>query len=262
MRLFATFALLAGLLAIAAEPPKAADDEVKALTDEYERLAKPIIHASQDAANETDRERILEHDLRPLIRRFASRFIELAGKHPGKPEALAALTWAVTEPEFACPEQDRAIDILARDFATDPGIAGLCKTIVYSPSPRAGSFLTAVWQKNSNADVRVQGGYFLGRYWHEQVKGDAAQQAANAHFDQEAEKLFADLAAKHGSVNLTALKPPLTVAEAVEKDLFEIRHLALGKAAPEITGEDADGKAFKLSDYRGKVVLLDFWGQW
>jgi peroxiredoxin len=36
----------------------------------------------------------------------------------------------------------------------------------------------------------------------------------------------------------------------------------LGKKAPEIAGEDIDGKKFKLSDYRGKVVLLDFWGNW
>jgi cytochrome oxidase Cu insertion factor (SCO1/SenC/PrrC family) len=36
----------------------------------------------------------------------------------------------------------------------------------------------------------------------------------------------------------------------------------IGEAAPEIDGEDLDRKAFKLSDYRGKVVLLDFWGHW
>jgi hypothetical protein len=35
--------------------------------------------------------------------------------------------------------------------------------------------------------------------------------------------------------------------------------LPVGSAGPEIEGEDLDGKAFKLSDYRGKVVLLDFW---
>ena len=32
--------------------------------------------------------------------------------------------------------------------------------------------------------------------------------------------------------------------------------------APEIEGEDIDGVPFKLSDYRGKVVVLDFWGNW
>jgi cytochrome oxidase Cu insertion factor (SCO1/SenC/PrrC family) len=32
-----------------------------------------------------------------------------------------------------------------------------------------------------------------------------------------------------------------------------------GQRAPEITGVDGDGVQFKLSDYRGKVVLLDFW---
>jgi hypothetical protein len=35
-----------------------------------------------------------------------------------------------------------------------------------------------------------------------------------------------------------------------------------GKRAFEISGKDTDGKDFNLSDYRGKVVLLDFWGHW
>ena len=38
--------------------------------------------------------------------------------------------------------------------------------------------------------------------------------------------------------------------------------LEVGDMAPEIIGEDIDGKRFKLSDYRGKVVMLDFWGDW
>lgn len=32
-----------------------------------------------------------------------------------------------------------------------------------------------------------------------------------------------------------------------------------GKPGQEIEGIDADGITFKLSDYHGKVVLLDFW---
>ena len=36
----------------------------------------------------------------------------------------------------------------------------------------------------------------------------------------------------------------------------------IGDTAPEIEGDDIDGQVFKLSDYRGKVVMLDFWGHW
>ena len=47
-----------------------------------------------------------------------------------------------------------------------------------------------------------------------------------------------------------------------EGQLFEYRDLAIGKAVPDIEGEDTAGEQFKLSDYRGKVVLLDFWAHW
>jgi hypothetical protein len=36
----------------------------------------------------------------------------------------------------------------------------------------------------------------------------------------------------------------------------------VGQLAPEIEGDDVDGKRFRLSDYRGKVVALDFWATW
>jgi hypothetical protein len=39
-------------------------------------------------------------------------------------------------------------------------------------------------------------------------------------------------------------------------------HAALGGVAPEIIGVDADSKPMKLSDYRGKIVMLDFFGNW
>ena len=36
----------------------------------------------------------------------------------------------------------------------------------------------------------------------------------------------------------------------------------VGKMAKDFSGKGPDGKIIKLSDYRGKYVLLDFWGSW
>lgn len=38
--------------------------------------------------------------------------------------------------------------------------------------------------------------------------------------------------------------------------------LEVGKPAPDFFGESIDGFGFNLSDYRGKVVLIDFYGFW
>lgn len=35
-----------------------------------------------------------------------------------------------------------------------------------------------------------------------------------------------------------------------------------GMLAPDIVGPDLDGVEFKLTDYKGKVIFLDFWGDW
>jgi thiol-disulfide isomerase/thioredoxin len=44
--------------------------------------------------------------------------------------------------------------------------------------------------------------------------------------------------------------------------LQNLPNLVVGKVAPDLVGEDLDGKPMKLSDYRGKVVLVDFWATW
>ena len=38
--------------------------------------------------------------------------------------------------------------------------------------------------------------------------------------------------------------------------------LATGTAAPDFAATAADGRVVKLSDFRGKVVLIDFWATW
>ena len=50
--------------------------------------------------------------------------------------------------------------------------------------------------------------------------------------------------------------------EKLKGQLEKVAARLIGVPAPEIEAEDADGKKFKLSDYKGKVVMIDFWGDW
>jgi cytochrome oxidase Cu insertion factor (SCO1/SenC/PrrC family) len=52
-------------------------------------------------------------------------------------------------------------------------------------------------------------------------------------------------------------RPAQKMTAAPEGNVAE--GVTVNKRAPDITGVDADGVSFRLSDYRGKIVLLDFW---
>ena len=74
------------------------------------------------------------------------------------------------------------------------------------------------------------------------------------HFTGRSKKDFADLK--------ISPRYPKTLGEMASGAIFVMENLAIGCEAPEIEGEDLEGTSFKLSDYRGKVVVLDFWGDW
>ena len=67
--------------------------------------------------------------------------------------------------------------------------------------------------------------------------------------EREAEELRARLAKDYADT-----EPGARAARKLE--------LSVGSPAPEFTGRTIDGREFKLSDYRGKVVLIDFYGFW
>ena len=76
--------------------------------------------------------------------------------------------------------------------------------------------------------------------------------------NHEAELLFEELISKYPEVEFHGRR----LIELAKPEYFAVSKLAIGKPAPEITGQDLAGAPFLLSDYRGKVVVLCFWGTW
>jgi peroxiredoxin len=78
--------------------------------------------------------------------------------------------------------------------------------------------------------------------------------------DADADALLERVITKFGTVPHPIGTKQKTLADSAEAELFERRGLAIGKTAPEIVGQDHEGKIFKLSDYRGRIILLTFSG--
>jgi peroxiredoxin len=61
------------------------------------------------------------------------------------------------------------------------------------------------------------------------------------------------------------LHPEIAIAKEKERNdalLNSAKKLAIGEMAPDFTLNNVNGKAVKLSDFKGKYVLLDFWASW
>lgn len=103
---------------------------------------------------------------------------------------------------------------------------------------------------------------------HESAPHDAVGGTKNAAYQ-------AYLEAKPDPADLTRVEEMLTayiethhedenddMVAAAKNGLFAMQNLVIGKHVPEIAGEDLNGVEFKLSDYRGQIVFLNFWGDW
>ena len=63
-------------------------------------------------------------------------------------------------------------------------------------------------------------------------------------------------------VELDSYPKPKTYGALARAMQFELNNIVPDNPAPDIHGTDADGKPFRLSDYKGKVVLLVFSANW
>ena len=134
-------------------------------------------------------------------------------------------------------------------------VALLCQQLYYTNDSEM--LLRVLYTRSKRDDVRGVACLVLAQVLSRNTGADRDAKAAE-EMRQESEKLFEEAAEKYPNV-LTAFDG--TVGMKAKNELFDLRYLSVGKAAPEIKGTDQDGKQFNLSDYKGKVVLLDFWSE-
>jgi hypothetical protein len=230
----------------------------------------------------------------------ATRYVEFAEAHAADPIALEAAleairavngedsltmtSWELSASDFPRPgagnPAGRTVALLLRDHVRSEKLVQICLRMCYGLRPEYETFLKQVLEENPNEEVRgvaclslaqflnarllkldvfaeraelsARYALLLGQETFDRLRRDRAQAGA------EVEALFTRAAESFGDV-----EHPYggTIGEKARSELFEIRNLAVGKPAPDIEGLDQDGRAFKLSEYRGRVVLLDFWSE-
>jgi hypothetical protein len=139
-------------------------------------------------------------------------------------------------------------------------LTSLCQRLGYSSDKGSELILRALLEKDSHQDVQGAACLYLAKVL--KNRADSLPEAEAKEVDtlrHESEQLFERALAKYKDVKAGFLG---SVGLHAEAELFELKYLSAGKPVPDIEGEDLDGQKFKLSDFKGKVVLLDFWGNW
>jgi thiol-disulfide isomerase/thioredoxin len=258
-----TFALLLTGRAAADRPrtetPAAA--AFKALAAEYDATYQQVranYKAVKDDSAIDEEARKYRAKVHDLEGEYAPRFLALAEKHPGDPAAVDALVKAAGLGAGESPASEKALALMEKKHVKDVRLAVVMPDLTFSKWPGADAFVRAVLEKSPSREARGQAAYCLAHRQREkaafELSGPGADKAS-----ADAEALFRLVAEKYAD-----LPHPKrgTLGEWAVPALAELQRLAVGRVAPEIEGEDGDVKRFKLSDYRGKVVVLDFWGHW
>jgi hypothetical protein len=245
---------------------------------QYKTLRKEYQVAEEaSAAAKTDQERLQIFQRKEKI---WLGILQLAEKNPLDPVAVDALIWLVNKEFIFDSPRTKATALLLRDHVRSDRLGEVCRrmgSLTYYKDSE--TFLRTVLQINPHKKVKGLAYLTLAQFLNNGLRAidvikadpkaprradlwnnvflDELQRRDRTKVLKEVEALFEQAAEKYGDVKRPDFSD--TVGDKAKAELFELRHLAIGKQAPEIEGTDQEGKKFKLSDTRGKVVLLDFW---
>lgn len=167
-------------------------------------------------------------------------------------------------------DADKAMKLLFEKYSDSPALVELYQPLVFGLPGEETESRLKLMMNSSHKDVAGAGTLGMAEYltnlnsMKESVKENPGRVPNEEYVktreigEEETAELFRKVVNDYASVAIGTS----TAGEKAESALFELDNLRVGKTAPDIEAEDIEGVAFKLSEYRGKVVLLDFWGDW
>jgi thiol-disulfide isomerase/thioredoxin/tetratricopeptide (TPR) repeat protein len=259
-------ALLARLDARLPPLPQTPAQEVESLVKEYRRARSIYRRLLGDAVTVAQKTRAQASA--PHLELYAERFLRLAEQHRNNPASLSGLTWVLqqTEPARNTPLltaavklRKRALEAIQRDHLARADLDEVCRLLSAAADPDCDSVLTAIHEKHPQEKMRGVAALALAFSRSRQAERCRSSNTSLARvLTAQAEEKFLLVIERFAGVRLGNS----TMGVLAQKGLQDVRYLNIGSVAQEIDGEDINGKRFKLSDHRGKVVVLDFWANW
>lgn len=198
--------------------------------------------------------------------KFSPRFLALAEKYPDGDPGFQAVCIAIQYsggPTNKSGIWGKAITLLKEHYATKPQIKVLLRSLGMYNDEGADGLVRDVIARNPDRKLQalacrslltgLQGvAEMIGK-----IKGDPEIRQS---FVSVRGKAYVDkLLAEHDKKIKEAAELKKMLQEKYADVLVDV---AVGKPAPEIVSQDIDGKETKLSDLKGKVVVLDIWATW
>jgi len=180
--------------------------------------------------------------------------LKRAEKDAKDPEAGDLVAWVAMR-TMRMPNGSKAIDLLLEKYPEHKSVEQVVNMLGRMGLPDAEGKLKKILETSKQPKVKAAAAVGVGKILAEKCDALGDKPAEADKMAAEAEKYLTQAINLYGNDNEVQKK-------SVEGELHALRTLRVGKEAPEIKAGDLDGKDFKLSDYRGKVVLLDFWGNW
>jgi hypothetical protein len=233
------------------DKPSAAEKAYQTLLMDYDKSDEAFKKALSEA--KTPQEQQQAAAKRPNVLNYGLLFLNLAKKYPKSPFAEKALVWIVQKTPPGAPTVREAGDLLVKNHVKSEELGPVC--LMLANNPQSEKKLRQIAEKNPHKEVQAQAFLALGQVLRTQSEGIGPNKEKAA---KEAENVLNLAAEKYADVDT----PQGSVGERAKELLADIKEFGYGKPVPDIEGQDVDGKSFKLSDYLGKVVLLDFWGNW